>query len=130
MMSPGTYLSKRRQAAGLSIDDVAAMVHTSPRLGEIDRRAWIERIERDVAAISPDVSAALADAFRFSRRVLQQLIDLRSYGPEAVEEPQICMTCGCSQFDACLDPATATGCAWSSPDLCTACVPVSPEKES
>ena len=77
MMTPGTYLAKRRSAAGLSIDDVAAMVSTSPRLGEVDRCAWIDRIEQDVAAISPDVAAALADAFPFSRRTLQQRIDLR-----------------------------------------------------
>ncbi|WP_030540579.1 helix-turn-helix domain-containing protein [Sphingobium sp. DC-2] len=120
-MTPGTYLAKRRHAAGLSIDDVAALVSTSPRLGEIDRRAWIDRIEKDVAAISPDVAAALADAFPISRRVLQQLIDLRSYGSGAVELPRICLDCGCTEFDACLDPLTGTACAWASEDLCTSC---------
>lgn len=125
MMTPGTYLAKRRSAAGLSIDDVAAMVSTSPRLGEVDRCAWIDRIEQDVAAISPDVAAALADAFPFSRRTLQQLIDLRSYGEGAVEQPRICMGCGCSDLDPCVDRVTHVACAWAAEDLCTSCAPSS-----
>ncbi|HKY80853.1 MAG TPA: helix-turn-helix transcriptional regulator [Sphingobium sp.] len=125
MMTPGTYLSKRRAAAGFSIDDVAGMVHTSPRLGEVDRRAWIERIEQDIAAISPDVAAALADAFPFSRRVLQQLIDLRSYGAGCVAQPCICMACGCSDLDPCVDQVTHNACAWAAEDLCSSCAPSS-----
>lgn len=82
MMTPGTYLKLRRQAAGLSVDDVAGLVHTAPHLGAFDRSAWIGRIESDVAAISPDVVRALASAFRFDRRVLLRLIDLRSYGAD------------------------------------------------
>lgn len=120
MMTPGTYLAKRRRAAGLSIDDVAAMVSTSPRLGEVDRRAWIDRIEQDVAAISPDVAAALSDAFLFSRRVLQQLIDLRSYGDGAVELPRLCITCGCSDLDPCVSRG-GDACGWASEDLCSSC---------
>ena len=120
-MSPGQYLKLRRVAAGLTLMDVAAMVSTNPRYGEIDKVAWIDRIERDIAALSPDVIATLSDAFRFSRQVLLQLITLRSYGPDAGEEPRICHLCGCTERDACLDPATGTGCAWSGADTCTAC---------
>lgn len=124
MMTPGTYLKKRRVAAGLTIIDVAAMVNTTPSIGSIDKVSWIDRIERDIAALSPDVIATLSDVFRFSRTVLQQLITIRSYGPSAVDPaPQICLMCGCSQNDACFD-GHAT-CAWSTPDSCTACVPQS-----
>ena len=127
MMTPGTYLKLRRQAAGLSIDDLADMVHTAPRLGAVDRRAWLQRIEADVAALSPDVIATLADAFRFSRRVLQQLLDLRSYGAgTTLVEPRICHLCGCSDLDACRDEQAQLNCGWSGPDSCTACAPVSP----
>jgi transcriptional regulator with XRE-family HTH domain len=122
MMTPGTYLKKRRVAAGLSIIDLAAMVHTNPRWGGVDKVAWIDRIEHDVAALSPDVIATLADAFRFSRTVLGQLITIRSYGEDAIDPaPRLCMTCGCSEQDACFD-GHAT-CSWSGPDSCTACVP-------
>lgn len=122
MITPGTYLRLRRQASGFAIEDVAALVHTSPRLGEVDRAAWLRRLEDDVAALSPDVIATLHDAFRFSHRVLTALIDLRSYGAGVVSEPAICLICGCSQFDACFDGHTS--CAWSNAasDHCTACV--------
>ncbi|MEA3390048.1 MAG: helix-turn-helix transcriptional regulator [Pseudomonadota bacterium] len=120
-MTPGTYLKLRRVAAGQSLIDVAAMVATDPRYGEIDKVSWIDRIERDIAALSPDVIRTLGQAFRFSRPVLEQLITLRNYGPDADEEPRICHLCGCTQNDACLDPDTGHGCAWSGPDTCTSC---------
>lgn len=127
MMTPGTYLRKRRVAAGLTIIDLAAMVHTNPRWGGVDKAAWIDRIERDIAALSPDVIATLADAFRFSRRVLEQLITIRSFGPDAIDEPlRLCLTCGCSQFDPCFDGHAS--CAWAGPDLCTACAPAHPAR--
>lgn len=122
MMTPGTYLKLRRQAAGLSIEDVAAMVHTAPRLGEIDRCGWISRLETDVAALSPDVVATLSDAFRFSRRTLHQLIDARSYG-DASAVTRICLICGCTDADPCVDPDSHDCCGWSTADSCTACVP-------
>lgn len=123
-MTPGTYLQKRRIAAGLSIMDVAAMVHTNPRLGGVSKVAWIDRIEKDIAALSPDVIATLADAFRFSRTILLQLITIRSFGVSAVDpEPRICMSCGCTEQDACFD-GHAT-CSWADVDTdrCTACTP-------
>lgn len=121
MMTPGTYLQKRRIAKDLSVDDVAALVRTDPSLGEIDRRAWIARIEDDVAAISADVRASLIQLFPFSMPVLRWLIDLRNYGP-IFTAPAICQICGCSQFDACFD-GHAT-CSWTNAatDLCTACI--------
>lgn len=121
MMSPGTYLQKRRVAAGLAIVDVAAMVRTSPHWGEIDRVAWIGRIEQDIAALSPDVIATLSDAFRFSRTVLLQLITLRNFGPDAGDGPRICIGCACTERDPCCETATGETCAWSTEQLCTSC---------
>lgn len=124
MMTPGTYLKKRRVAAGLAIIDVAAMVRTNPHLGGVDKVAWIHRIEEDIAALSPDVITSLASAFSFSRLVLLDLITIRSFGPDAVgTAPRLCMACGCSQNDACF-VGEAT-CAWAGPDMCTACAPTS-----
>lgn len=128
MMTPGTYLKLRRQAAGLSVDDVAGLVHTAPHLGAFDRSAWIGRIESDVAAISPDVVRALASAFRFDRRVLLRLIDLRSYGTDIGVTPRICAICACSDADPCLDEQTHRACAWVSADLCSGCAPTAKEE--
>ncbi len=125
MFSPGTYIARRREAAGLSIEDVAALVHTAPRLGEVDRVAWLRRIERDVAALSPDVCASLARAFPLSGDVLGWLIDARSYGGGAGPMPRVCAVCACSEYDPCFDPETHRTCAWSDQpgdvSLCTAC---------
>lgn len=128
MMSPGDYLALRRTAAGLSIDDVAAVVQTLPRLAEIDRAAWLRRIEADVAVITVDVARALIRIFPFSEQVLVRLIELRSYGADFAPAPRICRTCGCSEFDACridAGPGAPSGCAWAGPHICTACVPAS-----
>lgn len=124
MMTPGSYLAKRRRAAGLSIDDVAAMVSTSPRLAKIDRHAWIERVEQDVAALSPDVVFALRAAFNFQIWVLAQLIEYRTYG-KADPLPHLCASCGCSDRDPCIDPDNHDACAWATEDLCTSCAPSS-----
>lgn len=121
MMTPGTYLKLRREAAGISITDVAGMVTTDPRYGEIDKVAWIQRLEADVAEMSPDVIIAMSKLFRFSRTVVLQLVTLRSYGPGSGVEPRICHLCGCTEHDACLDQTTGHGCAWSGPDTCTSC---------
>ncbi|MEO7467380.1 MAG: helix-turn-helix transcriptional regulator [Sphingobium limneticum] len=127
MMTPGTYLQKRRIAAGLSIMDVAAMVHTNPRLGGIDKVAWIDRIEKDIAALSPDVIATLADAFRFSRTILLQLITIRSFGADAIDpQPRICIMCACTDNDACSAAVTGESCAWDSDHLCTFCITPDP----
>lgn len=122
MMTPGRYLMLRREAAGLSIEDVAAMVHTSPHLGEVDRVGWLRRIEADIAALSVDVIMALHGRYRFSGPVLTALIDARSFGTDAIAVPSICHNCGCSQFDACFD-GHAT-CAWhnESEIICTSCI--------
>jgi transcriptional regulator with XRE-family HTH domain len=124
MLTPGQYLAARRRAAGLSVDDVAAAVDTVPHLGEIDRRAWIERIEADVAAIGHDVQHALLAAFPFSLPVLRQLADLRSYGVAAGAPLRLCAVCACSEFDPCvIEDATGVcdTCDWHSATLCTAC---------
>lgn len=121
MMRPGTYVRLRREAAGLTIADVAARIETAPRYSEIDRVEWLFRIEADIAALSPDVCASLDRVFPLSRYVLARLIDLRSYGDLGVEMPRICSSCGCSETDPCISPASGTACAWTEHDLCTRC---------
>lgn len=123
MMSPGNYLARRRHAAGLTIADVAASISTAPHLAEIDRRAWLLRIESDIAALSADVIRTLRDVYPFSPFVLQQLVDFRSYG-DPLTAPRVCMFCGCSDQDRC-----AVGCAWETPNTCTVCTPPIPPQE-
>lgn len=118
-MTPGTYLRLRREAAALSIEDVAARITSEPRLGELDRAEWLRQIERDEAPASGLVAVALAPVFNFSPGILGCLAAVADgHGnPNAV--PNICARCGCSEADACFD-GHAT-CAWATADLCTHC---------
>lgn len=120
-MTPGSYLRKRRTAAGLSIEQVAASIATDPRLHEIDRCAWLRLIEDDVTMVTVDIAAALLRVFRFDPDALRQLIHFHAFHSFFSHEVMLCRICGCSQRDPCWDETTASACAWASPGICTAC---------
>lgn len=115
-MTPGTYLRLRREAAGLSIVDVAARLSTEPRWAEHLRAEWIGLIEAG-ASSSFHTVVALGRAFPFDLHVLEALVKADLGIPGAPFLMQICRTCGCTQDDAC-----AGGCWWAEPDLCSSCV--------
>jgi hypothetical protein len=113
-VTPGDYLALRRQAAGLSVPDVAWIVAQKPA----DRRVIIALIgewEADLSVPSPAYVRTLQNAFRFDPYILRQLI-------AGIGEPELCHACGCSAFDAC-GHDTHGACAWATPshDLCTTC---------
>ena len=114
IISPGTYLAKRRQAAGLSIADVAARLATEPRVAEHVRVEWIDLIERDEMPAAFATIVALRRIYPFDLRILAMLVACTLY-PSA-PPPRICRVCACSQFDACPD-----GCGWAEHDRCSAC---------
>lgn len=116
-IKPGAYLRLRREAAGLSIAEVATLIAPD---GEpwavtfnIDR---IASIEAGRQAPSATVIDALAAAFRFDRHLHGLLAGFD-------QVMRICVACGCSDLDRCDDEA-AGSCAWSPdhPDTCTHCV--------
>lgn len=123
-MTPGTYLMKRRQAAGLSIDDVAERIGTAPHLAQIDRKAWIDRIERGIDPISADVLATLRTAYPFIPTIAWRLLDRPRFSPEDFSPPRLCRICGCSERDPCFlpGPEPRLCCAWAKEDLCTSCI--------
>jgi hypothetical protein len=108
----------RRQAAQLSVVDVAARIPTEPRKAEHERGEWLELIEADVAPASFRTIVALRLAFHFSLTVLAQL-EAINQGAD-VPAPQLCRICACSEDDACMD-AFGDGCAWIEDDLCSTC---------
>ena len=116
-MSPGTYLRKRREAAGLTLADVAAALATEPRWSEIDRLAWLTAIERDVSPLALLDGSALMRVFPFDQTVLTHL----QLGPPGLETPRfmLCQECACSAFDACRGDGPA--CHWAAPGLCSRC---------
>ena len=114
-MTPGNYLRLRREAAGLTMDDVVMLI--TP-----DERRWplalvlTFAIELDEVVPSSSELEALRFAFPFDRYIFRQLVGRLD------PKPEICGTCGCSALDAC-DDERAGPCAWATPahDLCTAC---------
>lgn len=119
VMTPGKYLSLRRAAAGLSIEDVAARFTSDPRLGEMDRAEWLRQIENGEAPASVFVAVALAPVFNFSSGILGSLVAVAEGCGNPNALPRLCPRCGCSQIDACFD-GHAT-CDWATADLCTHC---------
>lgn len=71
--TPGTYLRQRRQAAGLSVHDVAGMIGTTPPVSLLARAEWLRLVEADQAPIGGDVVRALRAAFPFNQRTLLRL---------------------------------------------------------
>lgn len=115
--TPGAYLKMRRQAAGLSIADVAAMTATEPRVAEHVRAGWLELIEADAMPASFATIVALHHAYRFDLHVLGRLVAISLGAP--LPAPRLCRICGCSEQDPC--EVAGAGCWWVSGDRCCAC---------
>jgi hypothetical protein len=112
-VTPGTYLRKRREAAGLSLDAVVAALVALPLARTVspeDRARLAERIAEAEAdrdnLIVPQV-ALLRQVVPLDGEVYNRLLVRHWAGPAAfLTAPQLCRTCGCS---------------WHDPNLCTAC---------
>jgi transcriptional regulator with XRE-family HTH domain len=114
IMSPGTYIRLRRQADGLTIDDLALMIGTVPADKHIARAEWIATIEQDILPVSLSSALALANELSIDLDVLGQLVEAHAHRPADV--PPICRACGCTDDRACRN-----GCSWVESDLCSAC---------
>jgi transcriptional regulator with XRE-family HTH domain len=118
-ITPGTYLQRRRLAAGLSIDDVARLLDTEPHINERGRSAWLELVEADAQPVSLSTLVALKRVYPFDITVIFTLERIRQGSAET--PPRLCRVCACSQLDACvIDPPSRT-CWWASEDLCSGC---------
>jgi hypothetical protein len=121
-LSPGTYLRLRRQAAGLTLEELAMAPEILGYGSLADALARLEALENDLCApIDFDQVMALGDHFNFDPHVFVQLVAVRA--GRLTPAPDVCRKCGCSWNDAC-----GSSCAWASPtnDLCTACAPLEP----
>lgn len=153
-MSPGTYLRKRREAAGLELEELALMLGSDPQVSARTRAEMIAAVERDAAPVTEDLLRALLSAgtawneqgrpyrvhaFPFDPVVLIKLMDafsgVQTAGCTALnpkgEMPRLCTSCGCSDHDPCgwryhAAGGAETPCHWVGADRCSACVPVSP----
>jgi hypothetical protein len=128
-MAPGTYLRKRREAAGFTVPRVAAALAGAPdRIRPIRPRDFqllevvLEAVEADLLALTLPQAALLHRIFRFDLTTLELL--MLHHGEVPISDlplPQICRVCACTWHDAC---ETEHGpCAWTpgDPTLCTSC---------
>lgn len=136
VMTPGTYLRKRREAAGVSLELAAvAFLPCSnppfqPLLGPpsvaqgmvaavLKIAAWLGELESDQRQVDGIALMQMSGVVPFEREAYDRLFALH-LGVD-VAPPSICRECGCGVFTACIDQGHP--CAWSAtdPDLCTAC---------
>ena len=112
-MTPGLYLRTRREAAGLSIDDVAERIETVPRWAQHLRRGWLEQIESDEMPAIFNTIVVLSQVVQFDLGVLVAL------SVEGHDAPRLCCVCACSEADPCVGHSGP--CTWVDVDLCSAC---------
>jgi hypothetical protein len=126
-MSPGTYIAKRREHAGLDQVDVAVMISADEdsarqagvRLMRLEGGA-LERIEGIEVDIFLD---RLLAAFRFRKDIFRALVAAQADPTRPV--PPVCRECACSFFDPCFDDHGLT-CCWTNAGsgeepLCSQC---------
>ncbi|WP_416366480.1 helix-turn-helix domain-containing protein [Sphingomonas aurantiaca] len=97
-LTPGQYLRTRREAAGLSIADVAERIATVPRWAQHLRRGWLAQIESDQMPASFNTIVVLHQVMQFDLAVLVALTAegveapaCASYAPAAKQTPASAM---------------------------------------
>lgn len=129
--TPGTYLRMRREAQGLSLDEVAALFHTQPPVSLASRADLLRSIEADLTPITDDVMmplivAAENGSYRFDPHVLIRLVDLHAGSAIRFALPRLCNKCACSEQDACMTRTRGRFpdfCSWIAANRCSACGP-------
>lgn len=122
-MLPNVYLRLRREARGLSLDDLALMTETDPAVSARRRAEWWSDIEQGVADISVGNALRLQQVLSFDWKVFVQLNAIAE--GIAANPPVICRVCACSEWDACEDEGGVT-CGWAEPGFCTTCAARAP----
>jgi len=135
-MTPGTYLRKRREAAGVSLELAAVAflpcsnTPIQPVLGPrsaghgmvatvLKIAAWLGELESDQRHVDGIALVQMSGVVPFEREAYDRLVALH-LGVD-VAPPSICRECGCGVLTACTHAGYP--CAWSEtdPNLCTAC---------
>lgn len=128
-MSPGTYLQKRREAAGLTVEQLAVALGVSPgtirpiRGGDFDRlKARLLAAEEGNPSLTMQQAALVRRIFHFDLSIYELLLIRESCEtPSDFPEPQICSGCAASWLDTCACTGTPAAAPGDSPTLCTVC---------
>lgn len=110
-ITAGQYLRKRREAAGLSIDEVAAGFAQPSRRDLFAAR--LAEVEADRDALAEPTVSMLRGVFHFDPEIYRNLVAGLPAGTT------VCRNCACSWKDACR--GRPQNCYWAEPDLCSRC---------
>jgi hypothetical protein len=112
-LRPASYLRLRRQAAGLSVEDVAVLL--APRAADRGAaRAFVRLLETDLmVARKARPIERLATCYPLDPAVYYQLA-----GP--APHPRVCRGCGCSEWNLCQHEERGA-CSLASPTRCSHC---------
>ncbi|HEY0130851.1 MAG TPA: hypothetical protein VGB57_05550 [Allosphingosinicella sp.] len=125
-MAPGTYIRKRREAAGQTLDQVVSwFADDGSGITRGELMAQLRALESGTAPVMTLSVEPLKGAFPFDPNVYLALVFFAS-GAKVVLPP-ICRDCACSEFDPCHDQC-GDPCDWArvgvdEAPLCTMCIP-------
>lgn len=129
-MSPGNYLRKRREAAGVTLERAALTLTqgiTRPIILQDCKRLVLE-LESDERHVTAVIVSHFAHAFPLDPEIYDTLV--ANHCGAALPMPNICSQCACSFHDPCLRPiddltsgAGNAVCGWAdgSATICTFC---------
>ena len=69
-VTPGTYIRLRREACGMTIENVAMEIESDPPVSVSRRIEGLKMIEADVEEISPSTAMVLHDVIGIDLRIL------------------------------------------------------------
>jgi hypothetical protein len=118
--SPGAYLRKRREAAGVTIA-IAAAAYAGSAEARTAAELTLQDFEADRKMLTGQSAEKLRQAFAFDPHIYFCLVD-------GVPAGKICTGCACTWNDACT--VGGRGCSWAMAtwaetgevDICSACV--------
>lgn len=113
-IAPGTYLRLRREAAGLTIAQVAFLLTRNSR-SQTDLIYELTACEAGTLRVNNlGLAMQLQKAFPFDLGIWETLAEIAADPGSQLPVPQLCTGCGCSWADHC---------SWRDPaaDICTRC---------
>lgn len=131
-MTPGDYIRLRREAARLSIDDVAGMV-SDRAAAAASVKVRLEALEANDPMSAAELTLVddLIGAFPFEPAVYWMLVGRHAGGDADAPIPGVCRVCGCTWADPCIGEHHET-CSWAdaTTTLCSACVDAVPANDA
>lgn len=100
VLTPGTYIRLRREAARITLHDVALLLDSDPHVPALRRIGWLAAIEADREPVTETIALALVEVLPIDFMALARLVAVRA-GVGGVEAPSLCTACGAGPVPGC-----------------------------